>query len=1554
MMSILRSTLSLVRRSILVLSVFCAVSFASGETANLYIHRQSLAPHDLTGIEYYYVTTNIVAGGVPDGQYRLVPDDQASWNNGLLINVVNGVASPAIHISYRTGSADLHDNGNDNKTINSEHWNRLYDNLGTLLASGFDKGYIVVYAPLYDDVLDSEHYFTDTVNLGDLFSEPAPDLNKTGLCDANTGCPAALPMAQYSIHLLLASLHIEDTPISYNSPRGPSTAFKVVYNQREANQPVPFTFCNFGSKWTFNWLSYVTDNPADPNANADVYVRGGGTETCAGFNSGTQSYAPGMQSMAVLFRTSSTSYERRMPDGSKEVYSLPDGSSSYPRRVFLTSAVDPTGNSATVGYGKNFRITSITDSLGQVTTLAYELQTDTLKITKVTDPFGRFATFEYTNGQLTRITDPVGIQSQFGYETGTDFINAMTTPYGTTTFAKGESGNSYRWLEATDPLSGKERVEYTNSATGISATESVAPAGVYNNKLDVHNSFYWNKKAMADAPGDYTKARMTHWLKSANGTKISGIKHSEKAALENRVWYKYGGQENDGRVGANALPTHVKRVLDDGSTVQSNQFEYNSLGNLTKETDPAGRVFSYTYASNGIDLLEKRQTRGTNNELVASFTYNSPIAHLPDTATDAARETTTYVYNSYGQLRTVTNAKSEMTTYVYDRDQNGDTITDGYVLSITGPVTGATTTYHYDSAKRIDTLTDSESYVLTFGYDNIDRPTSITYPDTTTKQFKYTKYLNGADTGLMRMDLGASKDRRGHWTYREYDANRQLTKITDPLGRNTLFGWCTCGSLGSITDGNTHVTSFVRDVQGRVTSKVFHDTKSIAYVYENTTSRLKSMTDAKNQRTNYSYFVDNDLQQISYTNTSGQPLSPPTPTVNFTFDPNYNRVATMADGTGSTTFTYNPITGTVSPGAGQLYSVDGPLANDTIVYGYDELGRRLSASVNGVAASQTYDSLGRIGTMTNPLGIFTNTYLSSVSPRLQSTTSPSRPTVTYSYFSNSADKRLQTIQNNTSGGTLLSKFDYVYDADGEIASLTRQLGPTGFPMVWNNLGNPMNDAADQLTNLTEQRSIDQFVGFSWGYDNAGNRTSDNSGTYSINTVNQITNSGYLCDNNGNLTADPSRTYEWDAADRLIAINYPAVSGMRSEFTYDGLSRRVKIVEKGLAAPVLDWTFQPTNTNYNDYSAPGSYSLSAGSYTLKLQGLNPNGGDNTVLLDAVKLLKNGNNVVTNSGFETPVLPSGTFQYNPSGATWSFTGNGGISRNNSTIASGNPPAPGGIQLGFLQMNSSMSQSVSVNTGSHTFTLKAAQRAANPTYQQVRVTVQSPTIVVTSTKQFVWNGTAISEERDANNAVTRRFYAQGEQISGTNYFYTRDHLGSVREMIDSTGAIRARYDHDPYGYRTKLSGDLDASFAYTGHYFHQPSGLNVALHRAYDVSNGRWINRDPIGELAGINLYAYVRNDPMRFVDPLGLEEDLPPFGVGAGTQGAQNRARDGADLVNLGSKVAYPSDGKGFFEPPSICTKIIETLKFIFGADQLLRKYQQECPPCDEKNHSCPRR
>ncbi|MDD5263080.1 MAG: RHS repeat-associated core domain-containing protein [Methylacidiphilales bacterium] len=124
-----------------------------------------------------------------------------------------------------------------------------------------------------------------------------------------------------------------------------------------------------------------------------------------------------------------------------------------------------------------------------------------------------------------------------------------------------------------------------------------------------------------------------------------------------------------------------------------------------------------------------------------------------------------------------------------------------------------------------------------------------------------------------------------------------------------------------------------------------------------------------------------------------------------------------------------------------------------------------------------------------------------------------------------------------------------------------------------------------------------------------------------------------------------------------------------------------------------------------------------------------------------------------------------------------------------------------------------------------------------------------------------------------MTIRYYNQGKQIPGATtpadkLFYARDHLSSVRELTDSTGTVRARYEFDPWGRRTKLSGDLDTVASHTGHFANAKSGLYLTLNRQYDPELGRWLSRDPIEEEGGINLYAYVANDPFRYRDPFGL--------------------------------------------------------------------------------------
>ena len=138
-------------------------------------------------------------------------------------------------------------------------------------------------------------------------------------------------------------------------------------------------------------------------------------------------------------------------------------------------------------------------------------------------------------------------------------------------------------------------------------------------------------------------------------------------------------------------------------------------------------------------------------------------------------------------------------------------------------------------------------------------------------------------------------------------------------------------------------------------------------------------------------------------------------------------------------------------------------------------------------------------------------------------------------------------------------------------------------------------------------------------------------------------------------------------------------------------------------------------------------------------------------------------------------------------------------------------------------------------------------------------------------------ICQERTASNALRRNYYPQGEihedQPGDPKYHYTRDHLGNVRELVQqSDGTVAGRWDYSPYGIREDLmsTGSTPCEFCFTGHFTHKDSDLILTHFRPYLPTLGRWLSPDPIGEAGGINLYAYVSNNPINLYDPLGLIE------------------------------------------------------------------------------------
>jgi RHS repeat-associated protein len=133
---------------------------------------------------------------------------------------------------------------------------------------------------------------------------------------------------------------------------------------------------------------------------------------------------------------------------------------------------------------------------------------------------------------------------------------------------------------------------------------------------------------------------------------------------------------------------------------------------------------------------------------------------------------------------------------------------------------------------------------------------------------------------------------------------------------------------------------------------------------------------------------------------------------------------------------------------------------------------------------------------------------------------------------------------------------------------------------------------------------------------------------------------------------------------------------------------------------------------------------------------------------------------------------------------------------------------------------------------------------------------------------------EARNAAGTLTNQYFQYGQTISGSNYFYDKDQLGSVRALTDSSGNLQAEYRYDPYGRMCQIQGSLASDIQYAGYYYHARSGLNLARTRAFSANFGRWISRDPINEQGGLNLYGYVGNNPLSFIDPTGLDCKCPP--------------------------------------------------------------------------------
>jgi RHS repeat-associated protein len=186
------------------------------------------------------------------------------------------------------------------------------------------------------------------------------------------------------------------------------------------------------------------------------------------------------------------------------------------------------------------------------------------------------------------------------------------------------------------------------------------------------------------------------------------------------------------------------------------------------------------------------------------------------------------------------------------------------------------------------------------------------------------------------------------------------------------------------------------------------------------------------------------------------------------------------------------------------------------------------------------------------------------------------------------------------------------------------------------------------------------------------------------------------------------------------------------------------------------------------------------------------------------------------------------------------------------------------------------------------------------------------LTNEVRYVYDVMLVVQERDANN-LAMVSYTRGNDLSGTlqgaggiggllartdmpstinpqpsaspHSYYHCDGNGNITALVDTNGILVAKYNYDPYGNLLGMSGPLAEAntYRFSSKEYAGNAGLYYYGYRYYEPNLQRWLNRDPIGQAGGINLYVFVGNNGMFWIDAYGLHwtDYIPDILVDPGT-------------------------------------------------------------------------
>lgn len=862
---------------------------------------------------------------------------------------------------------------------------------------------------------------------------------------------------------------------------------------------------------------------------------------------------------------------------------------------------------------------------------------------------------------------------------------------------------------------------------------------------------------------------------------------------------------------------------------------YDSNGFLSQVVDlELGRTNSYTY-QNGLVRTETNE-RG----LVTTYTWDNLRRLLSKSDQEG------YVSNVYSKLdlTAVKDKVGNWTYYGYDPLRHMVAITNNAnkdvrlasfcscgALEWTRDGITNYTVYTYDYAGRVTGVQYADGYTVTNVYNSLNQLVKTSDPlgfTTNIYNLQGLLVLSANGAGLIQSNSydvldrqQGGMDNRGVVTRLLFDGlDRVLTNIVVGVATNT-FSFAGNG-LVSVVDGlRANTTYFTNDPMGRVLSRA--DANGVTRFQLDSSGNTTNIIDAKLQNTWFQFDgfnrvtnkLDNNklsVLQLTY-DANGQVKSRTTP--------QYGTISFIRDASGR-------VRTNVYPHDAQ------------VVFTYDSNGRLITMTDGLGTTASTYSPLGQLQTSGGlwPNDVVTVTY----SNELRNTLTVGSFSETYGYDN---AHRLHTI-NAVSGN-----YTYTYNsglAGSSSSSLIQKLSLPNAMTITNGF-----DAGGRFvaTVLLNSNSV-PFDSEQYTYDADGRRLTetryDNSvATYTYDGIGQLKTAtskeagattrlneqfGYSYDKAGNLYARTNNTL-------VLTFNVNSVNQL-SNSAYSG-----SLTAAGNTAQAV--TSATVNGQNSALYGDKTFAVTA--------GLSPANGANTF----TTVVQYAAATVTNvSSVQLPTSVS--FLYD---------------------ADGNLTNDGWRSFSYDDQDRLTSITIPGQCQSVFFYDGLGRRRISRDFGW------NGAWVLTNEVHYIYDGKLVIQEWNTNNLVLAS-YDRGLDLSGSlqgaggaggllarsdikgTIYYHSDAQGNVMALVDRYQTLEGRYLYDAYGNVIGKWGPyVDVNrYRYASMEYLPLYGVYNSYGRYYDPNLQRFLNRDPLGESGGINLYAYVGSNPINSIDPFGM--------------------------------------------------------------------------------------